>query len=99
MTSLEVHRLTEQAIVPLTGDIIHVVANSRQDGSPDEGSMSAFGVPVGQGICMRPGCWHATRVDAQEVKCLMLTRRSTTVDLIAYLTARTFAVGKRHRGG
>jgi ureidoglycolate lyase len=86
VTSLEVHRLTQQAIVPLSGQIIHVVAGSRQDGSPDEGSMSAFRIPVGQGICMRPGCWHTTRVDAQEVKCLMLTRRSTTVDLIAYLT-------------
>ena len=58
---------------------------TRQDGSPDEGSMSAFRVPVGEGICMRPGCRHTTRVDAAEVTCLMLTRRSTTVDLIAYL--------------
>ena len=86
VTSLEVHRLTQQAIVPLTGEIIHVVAGSRQDGSPDDGSMRAFRVPVGQGICMPPGCWHTTRVDVQEVTCLMLTRRSTTVDLIAYLT-------------
>ncbi len=86
VSSLEVHRLTQQAIVPLSGEIIHVVAGSHGDGSPDEGSLSAFRVPVGQGICMRPGCWHATRVDAVEVTCLMLTRRSTTVDLIDYLT-------------
>ncbi len=86
VTSLEVHRLTQQAIVPLTGDIIQVVAGSRQDGSLDHGGMSAFRIPVGQGICMRPGCWHSTRVDAAEVTCLMLTRRSTTVDLVAYLT-------------
>ena len=86
VSSLEAHRLTQQAIVPLTGDIIQVVAGSRQDGSMDEGSMSAFRIPVGHGICMRPGCWHSTRVDAAEVTCLMLTRRSTTVDLIAYLT-------------
>ncbi len=85
VTSLEAHRLTQQAIVPLSGDIIHVVAGSRQDGSLDESSMSAFRIPVGQGICMRPGCWHSTRVDAAEVTCLMLTRRSTTVDLIGYL--------------
>jgi len=87
--SLEVHRLTQQVIVPLTGEITHVVAGSRQDGSPDELSLSAFRVPVGQGICMRPGCWHTTRVDAAEVTCLMLTRRSTTVDLIAYLNGRS----------
>jgi len=42
---LEVHRLTQQVIVPLTGEVIHVVAGSRQDGSPDEGSLSAFRVP------------------------------------------------------
>jgi ureidoglycolate lyase len=86
VTSLEALQLTQQAIVPLTGEIIHVVAGSRQDGSLDEASMSAFRVPVGQGICMRPGCWHTTRVDAAEVTCLMLSRRSTTIDLVAYLT-------------
>jgi ureidoglycolate lyase len=86
VSSLEVHRLSQQAIVPLTGEIIHIVADSEPDGSPDISSLSAFRVPVGEGICMRAGCWHATRVEAQEVNCLMLTRRSTTIDLIAYLT-------------
>jgi ureidoglycolate lyase len=96
VTSLEVHRLTQQAIVPLTDDIIQVVADSREDGSPDESSMSAFRVPVGQGICMRPGCWHTTRVYAQEVKCLMLTRRSTTVDLIAYMNGNSSVSESAH---
>ena len=86
VSNLEVHRLSQQAIVPLTGAIIQVVAGGRPDGSPDGSSIRAFRVPVGEGICMRPGCWHTTRVYAQEVKCLMLTRRSTTVDLVAYLT-------------
>jgi ureidoglycolate lyase len=36
---------------------------------------------------MRPGCWHATRVLASEATCLMLTRQSTTADLIGHLTA------------
>jgi ureidoglycolate lyase len=85
VSRLEVHRLTQQAIVPLTGEIILVVAGSGQDGSPDIRSVSAFRVPVGEGICMRAGCWHTTRVDANEVKCLMLTRSSTTIDLIAHL--------------
>jgi ureidoglycolate lyase len=83
---LEVHRLSQQALVPLTGEIIQVVACNQEDGSVDTSSMQAFRVPVGQGICMRPGCWHSTRVDSAEVTCLMLTRRSTTVDLIAHLT-------------
>jgi len=83
--TLEVHHLTEQAIVPLTGTIIHVVANSLADGSPDLDSIRAFRIPPGQGICMRPGCWHATRVAGGEVTCLMLTRKSTTLDLIAHM--------------
>jgi ureidoglycolate lyase len=87
VSRLEVHRLTQQAVVPLTGEIIQVVAASDPDGSPDISSISAFRVRVGEGICMQAGCWHTTRVGAHDVKCLMLTRRSTTVDLINHLTA------------
>src|ERR1700722_9261122 len=65
VSSLEVHRLTQQAIVPLTGEIIQVLACSQEDGSPDIRSVRAFRVPVGAGICMGPGCWHTTRVRAQ----------------------------------
>jgi ureidoglycolate lyase len=85
LDKLEVHHLTEQAIVPLTGEIIHVVACSDDNGDPDPATIAAFRVPVGQGLCMHAGCWHATRVDAGEVRCLMLTRRSTTKDLISLL--------------
>lgn len=84
---LEVHRLTEQALVPLTGTLIHVVAASDARGAPDLGSLAAFRVVPGQGLCMRPGCWHATRVPAGPVSCLMLTRASTTRELIAHLEA------------
>lgn len=86
VSSLEKHLLTQQAIVPLTGEIIQIVARSAADGSPDLSTLAAFRVPQGQGVCMRPGCWHATRVASAEVTCLMLTRRSTTVDLIQHLT-------------
>ncbi|MGE4435742.1 ureidoglycolate lyase [Achromobacter sp.] len=86
IASLEKHLLTQQAIVPLTGAIIQVVARSAADGSPDLATLAAFRVELGQGVCMRPGCWHATRVDEAEVTCLMLTRRSTTLDLIQHLT-------------
>jgi ureidoglycolate lyase len=87
LSTLEVHRLTQQAVVPLTGEIIQVVALSQEDGSLDLDSVRAFRVREGEGICMRAGCWHTTRVDAQEVQCLMLTRRSTTVDLVAHLNS------------
>lgn len=91
IASLEKHLLTQQAIVPLTGQIIQVVAKSAADGSPDLTTLAAFRVPQGQGVCMRPGCWHATRIVEHEVTCLMLTRRSTTVDLIQHLTTEARA--------
>ncbi|PTR29596.1 ureidoglycolate lyase [Pseudomonas sp. GV085] len=85
ITTLEVHRLTEQAIVPLTGEVIHIVALSHADGSVDSGTIKAFSIAPGKGICMRPGCWHASRVKEGQVTCLMLTRSSTTVELIDHL--------------
>lgn len=82
---LEVHHLTEQAIVPLDGDVIHIVALSDSEGAPDMDTLAAFDVRNGTGICMRPGTWHATRVRNNGVTCLMLTRQSTTLDLITHL--------------
>lgn len=85
--SLEAHWLTEQAIVPLTGGtLVHVVCTglpgSRQ---PDISRLRAFRVAPGQGIKMSPGCWHASFAADAEVACLMLTRRSTTRDLVRHL--------------
>ena len=85
VTHLEKHLLTEQAIVPLTGGIIQLMACSKSDGSVDMASAAAFIIRPGQGICMRPGAWHATRSLAPEVGCLMLTRASTTIDLVSHL--------------
>jgi len=83
--SLEMHRFTQQVVIPVSGELVQVVATSQADGTPDVASLRAFRVRVGEGICMRAGCWHSTRVDDGEVRCFMLTRRSTTVDLIGYL--------------
>jgi hypothetical protein len=41
---------------------------------------------------MRPGCWHASFVLGGETTCLMLTRRSTTRDLVAHLRGESVAV-------
>lgn len=84
---LETHLLTQQAIIPLTGSIIQIVGLSAADGSLDAASVRAFRIPNGQGICMRAGCWHATRVENDAVHCAMLTRRSTTLDLAGHLNA------------
>ena len=84
---LELHKLTEQAVIPLTGDIIQIVAATTLAGVPDIATARAFTVPRGQGLCMRPGCWHATRVRAFEATCMMLTRRATTADLVGHLVS------------
>ena len=88
VTHMEKHLFTEQAIVPLTGSIIQLMACSAQDGSIDMSTAAAFIVHPGQGICMRPGAWHATRSLSPEVTCLMLTRASTTIDLVGHLEGR-----------
>jgi len=85
VTHLEKHLLTEQAIVPLTGSIIQFMACSKADGSADLSGAAAFVVHPGQGICMRPGAWHATRSLSPEVTCIMLTRASTTIDLVSHM--------------
>jgi ureidoglycolate hydrolase len=85
VASLELHRLTQQAIVPLTAPVIHVVATALEDGQPDPNTLRAFEIPVGKGLCMRPNIWHATRVADKEATCLMLTRPSTTYDLVVHL--------------
>ena len=73
-------------MIPLNGDLVQFVACSGADGSPDLATLAAFRVRQGQGICMRPGCWHGTRIGrAGEVLCAMLTRRSTTLDLVRHL--------------
>lgn len=82
---LEAHLLTEQAVVPLTGPIVQIVALSDGGGAPDATGARAFRVAPGQGVLMRPGCWHATRVEGRSATCAMLTRRSTTLDLAGHL--------------
>lgn len=99
LLSLEVHWLTEQAIVPLgAGEIVHVVCPGRDDGSrlPDLARLRAFRVGAGQGVCMRAGCWHASFVLAGQTTCLMLTRASTTRDLVAGLKGQANAIESAH---
>ncbi|TCV60259.1 ureidoglycolate lyase [Neorhizobium sp. S3-V5DH] len=79
----ENHLLTEQAVAPLIGSITQVVALSGPDGLPDRSTAKAFLIEPGQGVCMNPGVWHATRSGGST--CLMLTRRSTTLALVAQL--------------
>ncbi len=93
--SLEAHWLTEQAIVPLgAGEIVQVVCTSRNDPTrlPDLDRLRAFKIGAGRGVCMRPGIWHASFSSGGEVACIMLTRRSTTRDLVDHLEGKSVAV-------
>ncbi len=84
---LEAHWCTEQAVVPIGVPIVQVVCPTRSNGSrlPDLERLRAFRVPVGRGICMARGCWHASFAPDGEATCLMLTRDSTTRELAAHL--------------
>ena len=82
---LEAHTATQQALIPLTGTIVHIVARSAPDGTPDPQTLKAFAIAPGQGVVMAKNCWHATRVFAGDVTCAMLTRASTTKDLVGHL--------------
>jgi len=82
---LENHLLTQQAVVPVSGSIIQIVAAGDASGMPDLMTARAFLLNPGQGLCMRPQTWHATRAVDAEATCLMLTRRSTTADLVHHL--------------
>ncbi|MFD1796055.1 ureidoglycolate hydrolase [Paracoccus aurantiacus] len=86
ITQLEAHTMTEQALLPLTGEVIQIVAATGADGRPEPASIRAFRLRPGQGIVMSPGCWHATRIPQQPATCAMLTRSSTTRDLISHLS-------------
>lgn len=77
---LEKHPLTQQAVVPLIGTVIQIVATSNSAGMPDMASIRAFRLIPGIGLCMAPGVWHSTR--SKGSTCLMLTRGSTSVDIL-----------------
>lgn len=86
--SMESHRLTEQAIIPATGDpIVHVVCPPPADPMqpdivPDLDRIQAFLLDGTKGVCMRRGCWHMHRSLRDTATYLMITRRSTTTDIL-----------------
>lgn len=84
VTRLEQHHLTEQAIIPLTGDLIHIVALTGRDGAPDLATVNAFRLAPGIGLCMAKDVWHTSR--SRGITNLMLTRASTSVDMTRYQT-------------
>lgn len=86
ISRLEQHMLTEQAVVPLTGSIVQILALSGADGKPDPSTLRAFRLEPGVGVCMARGVWHTTR--SRLSTCLMLTRGSTSVDILDHLAGK-----------
>lgn len=91
VVKIEAHRLTEQALVPVGGTpIIHIVAPPNDDPTapeiaPDLSRAKAFYLDGTRGVCMRRGTWHIhLGIDRTAVH-LMVSRRSTTTDLIGAL--------------
>ncbi len=84
---LESHRLTEQAVIPVGREpIVHVVCPPPEDPmvaeiSPDVDRMAAFLLDGTKGVCMRRGCWHWPFPLVKPANYLLITRRSTTLDL------------------
>lgn len=86
---IEAHRHTEQVIIPVNGQpILHIVAPPDLDPlapgiAPDLGAARAFYLDGTRGVCMRRGTWHMHYGVAEEAFYLMVTRRSTTDDIVA----------------
>lgn len=78
----EQHHLTEQAVIPLTGELIQIVALSGRDGAPDLSTIRAFRLAPGIGLCMGRDVWHASRSNG--VTLVMLTRSSTSTDMAQF---------------
>lgn len=86
----ESHRVTEQAMIPVTGaPLVHVVCPPPDDPmapdiAPDLDRMKAFLLDGSKGVCMRRGCWHEPQNFplVGSVSAVVITRRSTTMDLL-----------------
>ena len=86
---IEAHRNTEQAIVPVSGKpILHIVAPPDPDPlapgiAPDLSAARAFYLDGSRGVCMRRGTWHMQFGIDEDAVYFMVTRRSTTDDIVA----------------
>lgn len=82
VTRFEKHDLTEQAVIPLTGDLIQIVALSGADEAPDLSTIRAFRLTPGIGLSMGRNIWHASR--SKGITLAMLTRGSTSVAMARF---------------
>jgi ureidoglycolate lyase len=85
---LESHRLTEQAFIPVAwSPMVQVVCPPPDDPMaleivPDLSQMRAFLLDGTKGVCMKRGCWHTPLPLGDSATYLMITRHSTTTDIL-----------------
>jgi ureidoglycolate lyase len=88
IVDFESHRLTEQALIPVASSpMVHVVCPPPDDPMaaevvPNLEQMRAFLLDGTKGVCMKRGCWHTPLPLIDKASYLMITRQSTTADLI-----------------
>jgi ureidoglycolate lyase len=74
----EAHSRTTETILPLTVGLI-VAGLPPGDVTPE--SLKAFFVPVGKGVCWKPGAWHyAPYPIGGDATCAIIFRHGTGVD-------------------
>lgn len=81
VVNLERHAKTSETLIPMDGEIVLVVAAVTTSDSADLGSLSAFRVPQGYAVTLRPGTWHYVPLnERQEVKTMVVFRSGTSHD-------------------
>jgi ureidoglycolate lyase len=74
----EAHTRTTETILPLTGGLI-VAGLPPGDVNPER--LKAFYIPVGMGVCWKPGAWHyAPYPIGGDATCAIIFRHGTGVD-------------------
>ncbi len=89
----EAHARTTETILPLTGDI---VVAGMPPGDASAGKLRAFRVPVGKGICWKPGAWHyAPYPVSGDTVCAVIFRHQTGADDVIFAELDAEAVIQR----
>lgn len=91
--SLEVHRSTEEVLIPLDGTIYLLLSKTAKDddSQPDLQSVKAFAVTPGQAVCLPPGVWHRAPLSLHNsVKTLCLIRKGTPQDNVTYYLEKEY---------
>jgi len=77
IVEMEQHRLSEEILVALDGDIIVTVAHTKED-KPDENTVRSFLVKKGIGVVFKAGIWHALPVSYGKTNMMLVVFKENT---------------------